>query len=803
MVIPAMISAPSHRHKYLLAEAMILSSICGELHDPYPLVLVAFRARFAPPATTPGSLQNLPGHKSPISCLSFDNKESSLIAGASDGAVKVFSLSSMQEGRHLRGSSGSIRCAAWHPLNAALIGTAGAATAVKMWDLRTKNNFMTYSQHDGGVDVLTFSPDGRWLFVGDSAGSVTWWDLTAGKQLAKWQCFTEPCSSIAFHPTDFFVVAAAADGQCSVFSLDSKASIAVGSLQATPAHPGAQAAFLHSGTHVALAGGDEAVLYDFDPLAPTSEGVLTLAAHLDGSPLHGALDMWCGRRRHGGTGTSDISKRHAAVVAGRQGSNVVVTYLDLHTLGGFPAPPPAAVAAPPSVAAGAGAHAGSAAESKRDSATQGGIAMRRPAQHTRTPQASPAHEQSGEGKQDDGTPPAGKNQPPPENESKHVEDDDSSVASVSSDEGHTAAQGAMDSEGGVDSDDEQEQGGSDDEEVPSDDDSDADGTPSAVALLQYKGPALPNHPALAARIASFMAAPPAARPRPAALLGDAVLHLKSEQFMPQAAAPASNLGATAVVASLGSRVGPSAVGKLKGRERAREALRSGHGRPPSAASTPRRIPRAGSAASTPDSDGGSEGGGSEAHTPLGSATPLGHAEHSALAKALRQRLDRVCDLRDMWRRGEMDAFVSQLVALQDHAVACDVLGEARLGGAGLALHHVTELGPLLGAMLQRTYSGYVSTALACLSAFVRSFAPVIAGAVSTASSASIGVDVAAEARAARCIAAWDALHDVYDGVAAHLRSDDSGTTRTAAEVHAMMARQLFTPALLDARAKLP
>jgi len=768
-------------------------------------------------------LQSLKGHTKPITCLQFDNKESSLMAGSSDGSVKVFSLASMQEGRHLRGSSGSIRCTAWHPLNAALLGTAGAGHAVKMWDLRTKNNFMTYTEHAGGVDVLTFSPDGRWLFVGDASGTVTWWDLTAGKQLAVWTCFESSCTSIAFHPTDFFVVASSALGQCAVCSLDTKTPIAVGTLQAEPSTPGSQAAFLHSGTHVLLTGGTEAVLYDFAPKAKESDCVLTLAAHLDTGTWHGAADMWCGRRRPSGSANSDASKRHAAVVAGVQGSNVIVSYLDVHTLGGFQEPPSSAAAA------GAIASGGSRAppsEGKESSPPTGGIAMQgargggttaaaggtahaaaaRSVTGVSSATPTSAAAIDGEGKE------GGEGGVVPDSKAAasagdtraqaqaQADADDSSGASLSSEVG--AENSGSDEEGGEEGSDLDDEAGDGSGEEAEEESGGAD-----PPLLQYRGPALPNHPALAAAIAATMALPPAERSRPRVLLGDAVLGLKSHQFMPQTAAPAANLGATAVVASLGSRVGPSAVGKLKGRERAREALRSGHGRPPSAApSTPphRRIPRASSAAG--DSKHGEESdseGGSEHGTPLSSAIPLGHSEHSALAQSLRQRLDRICDLRDMWRRGEMDAFVAQLVALQDHAVACDVLGEARLGGAGLALHHVTQLGPLLGAMLQRTYSGYINTALSCLTAFVRSFAPVVAGAVGSAPGGSIGVNVAAEARAARCVAAWDALHAVYDAVAGHLQASDSSIARSAAEAHALMGRQLFTPALLQARAKLP
>jgi hypothetical protein len=104
-------------------------------------------------------------------------------------------------------------------------------------------------------------------------------------------------------------------------------------------------------------------------------------------------------------------------------------------------------------------------------------------------------------------------------------------------------------------------------------------------------------------------------------------------------------------------------------------------------------------------------------------------------------------------------------------------------------------------MLQRTYSAYVTTALTHLSAFVRSFAPVVAGALNGAARGhTLGVNVAADARASRCVAAWDALRTVQGAVQGHVASDDSSIARLAGGLADAMKRQLFTEEQLQARA---
>uniref|UniRef100_A0A452YEP2 Uncharacterized protein n=1 Tax=Aegilops tauschii subsp. strangulata TaxID=200361 RepID=A0A452YEP2_AEGTS len=54
---------------------------------------------------------------------------------------------------------------------------------MKIWDMRKKRCIHTYQGHTGRIDVLRFTPDGRWIVSGGADSSVKIWDLTAGKLL--------------------------------------------------------------------------------------------------------------------------------------------------------------------------------------------------------------------------------------------------------------------------------------------------------------------------------------------------------------------------------------------------------------------------------------------------------------------------------------------------------------------------------------------------------------------------------------------------------------------------------------------
>jgi len=130
------------------------------------------------------ALGELTGLRGAVAAAAFDPGEHLLMAGAETGGVTLFDLPGMRAVRKMRGHSAAARTVAFHPGNPAVLVSGGADGAVRLWDARSGSEYVSYKGHSGTVTCCVFSPDGRWLAVGDSDGTLRVWDLGAGKALA-------------------------------------------------------------------------------------------------------------------------------------------------------------------------------------------------------------------------------------------------------------------------------------------------------------------------------------------------------------------------------------------------------------------------------------------------------------------------------------------------------------------------------------------------------------------------------------------------------------------------------------------
>ncbi|XP_020878157.1 uncharacterized protein LOC110227631 isoform X2 [Arabidopsis lyrata subsp. lyrata] len=84
----------------------------------------------------PNAILSLYGHSSGVDSVTFDASEGLLAAGAASGTIKLWDLEEAKD------------------------------TNLKIWDIRKKGCIHTYKGHTRGVNVLRFTPDGRWTVSG-------------------------------------------------------------------------------------------------------------------------------------------------------------------------------------------------------------------------------------------------------------------------------------------------------------------------------------------------------------------------------------------------------------------------------------------------------------------------------------------------------------------------------------------------------------------------------------------------------------------------------------------------------------
>jgi len=126
-------------------------------------------------------VRTLQDHVLGVTCLAFHPMNPTLFSGSVDKAVKIFDLT--RPPGHKKAFSvlqdiHPVRCLCVHPCgDFLLVGTAHRA--VRLYDLQTLNCFTAFHQdhhHNGGINDLRCSSDGRMFASASSDGSIHLWD---------------------------------------------------------------------------------------------------------------------------------------------------------------------------------------------------------------------------------------------------------------------------------------------------------------------------------------------------------------------------------------------------------------------------------------------------------------------------------------------------------------------------------------------------------------------------------------------------------------------------------------------------
>jgi WD40 repeat protein len=184
-----------------------------------------------------------------IERLAFSLDGSALIAGASDGSVRRYTLANTDEiavlHRHeaevtgiafappslfasssrdhtlvvVNESSGiqhTLRHADWVRAFAWNAGGTHIASACKdgklsLWDSASGEQLWAVSAHKDGVDSVAFSPDGTLIVSGGRDTALKLWDTQSGSLLQTLHGHSKPVLTLAFHPNGQFIVSGSGD----------------------------------------------------------------------------------------------------------------------------------------------------------------------------------------------------------------------------------------------------------------------------------------------------------------------------------------------------------------------------------------------------------------------------------------------------------------------------------------------------------------------------------------------------------------------------------------------------------------
>jgi hypothetical protein len=163
----------------------------------------------------------LEGLSSPISSLAADKTCARVVAGTDGGSLRLWDASTQQTIRTFANAHrAAITSVEYHPYGE-FIATASRDTHVRIWDTRKKSCLQVYKAPSAGfMEVVRFSPDGRWAVSGCSNGVLRVCDLMNGAMLHELPSNNAPIVSIAFHPSRCNIAVTGSNGSLTIWDAE-------------------------------------------------------------------------------------------------------------------------------------------------------------------------------------------------------------------------------------------------------------------------------------------------------------------------------------------------------------------------------------------------------------------------------------------------------------------------------------------------------------------------------------------------------------------------------------------------------
>ena len=122
----------------------------------------------------------LEGHEAAVKSVLFlgDGRAAS---GGDDFAVEIWDLASRERLHRLEGHEGQVNGLAVSP-DGRLLASAAWDGAIRLWDIETGAALAEMTGHESSVSDVVFSRDGSMLYSASADGTIRMWDVAAGQE---------------------------------------------------------------------------------------------------------------------------------------------------------------------------------------------------------------------------------------------------------------------------------------------------------------------------------------------------------------------------------------------------------------------------------------------------------------------------------------------------------------------------------------------------------------------------------------------------------------------------------------------
>jgi WD40 repeat protein/transcriptional regulator with XRE-family HTH domain len=172
--------------------------------------------------TPPGGplLQILTGHGAGVSAVAVTPDGRAAVSASADYTLKVWDLASGQQRLTFAGHRSGVTAVAVTPDGQAAV-SASLDYTLKVWDLASGQQRLSLTGHDGGVLAVAVTADGRGAVSGSIDGTLKVWDLASGHERLSFAGHNSAVCGVAVTADGRTAVSGSRDGTVTVWDLDS------------------------------------------------------------------------------------------------------------------------------------------------------------------------------------------------------------------------------------------------------------------------------------------------------------------------------------------------------------------------------------------------------------------------------------------------------------------------------------------------------------------------------------------------------------------------------------------------------